>query len=177
MQWIVSDRGAHFTAEVMREISNEAYINCQFVVAYCSWANETVECACKEPIEACKALLSEWKLSEMQWPFFIEYIQSILNQFPCKRLGTSQAWDGNLTRLEAFTGICPSPIIARPTRIIHFKDHKSLSEQKVRASIRVGELPQILKGLHKEVATQSRRRRTERSRSTMQEQMCNLSSS
>lgn len=52
MMWIVSDRGAHFTAEVMKKLIGEAHIRHHLTTAYCTWANRTIEHACKEVLRA-----------------------------------------------------------------------------------------------------------------------------
>lgn len=61
--------------------------NHHFITAYCPWANGSVECTYREVFCSFKALRSEWKLSEKDWPAITECVQSVLNHAPLLRLG------------------------------------------------------------------------------------------
>lgn len=62
MIWLVSDRGPHFTASIIKNIVEDVGINQHLTTAYCPWANGTVERLCKEVLRTGNDLLLEWKL-------------------------------------------------------------------------------------------------------------------
>lgn len=60
VEWLVSDRGLHFTSAVIKQLTDEARISHRLSTAYCSWANDTVECLCKEVLHTSHDLMAEW---------------------------------------------------------------------------------------------------------------------
>lgn len=114
MNWLVSDQGPHFTASSMENLTSLAHIKHHLTMEYCSWANRTIERLWKEVLRVCHALLSEWRLSPLQWPLMVECIQWILNQSQVERLGQHNTGRG-LSPLEVFAGLKP------PT---WFQDHR-----------------------------------------------------
>lgn len=59
MAWIISDRGAHFTTSVMKNLVKDAHISHRFTMAYCLSPNGTIEHSCSEELRACKVLISD----------------------------------------------------------------------------------------------------------------------
>jgi hypothetical protein len=51
-----------------------------FMTPYCPQSNDTVETVCKDVLRACRALLSEFRMSEQDWPHILPLLQSTLNQ-------------------------------------------------------------------------------------------------
>ena len=82
-----SDRGTHFKNEVIRLVNRMLYARHHFTTAYCPQSNGTVETVCKEVLRACRALLSEFRLQESEWPVVIPLIQSVLNHSVRPSLG------------------------------------------------------------------------------------------
>lgn len=69
-----------------------------FTTPYCPQSNSTVETVCKEVLRVCRALLSEFRLKESEWPTVLPLVQSILNH--SRRSGL-----GNRAPITVFTGL------------------------------------------------------------------------
>ena len=86
-EWLVTDQGAHFKNELIKNLSKELFVKHHFTTAYSPWANGTVERVCREVLRACKALLHEFRLASNDWPAVTECLQSVINHAPLTRLG------------------------------------------------------------------------------------------
>jgi transposase InsO family protein len=103
MLW-VSDRGSHFKNQVMEGVRKALRSQHHFTTAYSPWANGTVERACREVLQATRALLSEFQLNSKQWPEVARIVQSVLNNSPSPHRG-------NIAPITASTGRAPdSPL-------------------------------------------------------------------
>lgn len=114
MDWLVTDRGSHFTAQVMASLTEDAKVRHHFTTPYCPWANGTVERLCREVLRAGRALLSEWRMMATEWPNILDCIQTVINQSPVERLGKKEGEQEWRTPVEVFTGHKPTLILARP---------------------------------------------------------------
>lgn len=90
----------------MRLLTEELRTQHSFTTASSPWANGTVERVCRELIRACKALLSEWKLSAKDWPSATEAVQSVISHAPLKLPGLRKKSAASIypTLLGVFTG-------------------------------------------------------------------------
>lgn len=79
----VGDQGSHFKNEFMNILASDYSICHNFVVAYSTWANGTVENFNNHVIRAARALYSELK----HWTDVASIIQSARNDAPLPRLG------------------------------------------------------------------------------------------
>lgn len=72
----------------------------------------------------------------LDWPSVVYWIQSILNQSPLRRLGTSK--NGAMrTPLEAFTGMKPTRPILCDVTYLQYKEPKSSEEVRVQQVINI----------------------------------------
>ena len=90
------------------------------MVAHSPWANGTVESMMSQILRVLRALLSEWRMQEQDWPTLVPIVQSILNHAPSFRLG-------GRAPIEAYMGLSA----ARPlSTLVHpeMKTIKSIEE-------------------------------------------------
>ena len=106
MDWLVSNRGAHFKNKLMADLVTEFHIYHHFTTDYSLWASGTVENIFREVLRACKALCGAWRLSVNEWPAVVERIQNVLNHSPLRRSGLQDSETPGVSRtpLEVFTG-------------------------------------------------------------------------
>ena len=108
-----SDQGAHFKNEVMQALNRAYHGQRHFTTAYAPQANGTVERVCREVLRACRALLSEFKLHQREWPAVVHIIQSILNH-------TIREILGNRAPITCFLGLPATD----PLRSLFSPEHK-----------------------------------------------------
>ncbi len=77
LQWN-SDKGSHFKNTLMRSINQSLHAHHHFTTPYCPQSNGTVESVCKEVLRSCRALLSELRMKETEWPSVLRLVQSTL---------------------------------------------------------------------------------------------------
>ena len=100
---------------LISELTQEYKVQHRFVNAYSPWANKTVERVRREVLRACRALLSEWRLTPQDRHSVNPCVQSILNHSPLNRLGLRDKSNKKAFRtpLECFTGIKPTRLLLR----------------------------------------------------------------
>lgn len=148
-----SDRGSHFKNKVMSAINKALHAHHHFTTPYCPQSNGTVETVCKEVLRACRALLSEFRLKEREWPTVLPLVQSIVNHSKRPSLG-------NIAPVTAFCGLQPD----NPLRTLIppvTQAGPSLSFVKAQRLVHVHSLAAALDVLHKETATRRTRKREE----------------
>jgi hypothetical protein len=116
----VSDGASHYVNTVMNEMNEHLSVKHHIVVAHSPWANGTVESMMSQILRVLRALLSEWRMQEQNWPLLVPIVQSILNHAPSLRLG-------GRAPIEAYTGL---PATRPLCTLIHpeFKTVKSIEE-------------------------------------------------
>lgn len=121
MYWIIADRGAEFTADLMANHIDNAQVSDHFTTLQCSWANGKIERLCREVIKTVLALLSEWKLPSTHWPCIIEALQKTINRF---RFNTIDRNDHGTLKcpLEVFAGLKRQPLTICPTPLRKYRD-------------------------------------------------------
>lgn len=123
VDWIVTDQGTHFKNTLVKSLTKNLNASHHFTTACCPWANGSIERICREVIRACRALLSEMKLSPLKWPAISESVQCILNQAPLRRSGARKNEPGIYrTPLEVFTGHRPMRSLIRALPIHEYKN-------------------------------------------------------
>ncbi|CEP03568.1 hypothetical protein PBRA_009453 [Plasmodiophora brassicae] len=85
-EYLVTDGGSHFTAEVIKELSRLREIQHHITLAYCPWANGTVERANRTVLNMLRSILSEAQISTHNWPYLCPVVQHAINHAPSKRL-------------------------------------------------------------------------------------------
>jgi hypothetical protein len=83
--WI-SDSATHFKNEVIAELARRLKCQQDFITAYSPWINGTVERVNRDILQVLRAMLAEYRLSELDWPYFIPIIQHNLNHTPVTSL-------------------------------------------------------------------------------------------
>jgi transposase InsO family protein len=147
----VSDRGTHFKNSVIEEMRRRYGAIHHFVLAHCPWANGTVETFMSQILRVLRALLSEFRMEDYQWPKLLPLVMGILNSMPSAKLG-------GRSPMEVFTGIKPT----RPLSSLRFPvEAKTVTFQEVPEKIREQFLLlEIARdALHKEVALTAAERR------------------
>ena len=146
-----SDRGTHFKNEVVRLLNRMLRARHHFTTAYCPQSNGTVEVVCKEVLRACRALLSEFRMKESEWPSVVPIIQSVLNHSKRPSLGNR----------APVTVFCSLPA-DNPLRTVFPADTskvQTLSETRAQRLINVESLEKRIEEMHKEVAERRTRQR------------------
>lgn len=149
----VSDRGSHFKNELVKSLKETLRSSHHFTLAYCPWSNGTVEVVCRELLRATRSLLSEFQLSQENWPSVIPIIQSVLNNSTVSRLG-------NRCPLTVFTKLPQNtPITAIKERFDKNIEIKSISDIRMKQLINIERLQKCLEEMHKDVARRAEKKR------------------
>lgn len=82
----VADQASHFTASVIKNLTNEARAPHHFTTPYYSWANCSVVPLFKEVMRTSRALLSGWKLFLNLEPIVGQCLHSFISQACLKNL-------------------------------------------------------------------------------------------
>jgi hypothetical protein len=142
-QW-VSDQGSHFKNQIMTEVQRKLGAKHHFTIAYCPWANGTVEAVCKQTIRAARAILSEIHLAPQEWPCILPAIQAVLNNSPSSHRAGQMP-------LTAFTGHARDSPLA--PKVLHPTANKSLSFIKAQQVAEISKFTTQVEQLHEEVYT------------------------
>eukprot|EP00173_Palmaria_palmata_P000654 Plantae.Rhodophyta-Palmaria_palmata.ctg13165.p1 GENE.Plantae.Rhodophyta-Palmaria_palmata.ctg13165~~Plantae.Rhodophyta-Palmaria_palmata.ctg13165.p1 ORF type:complete len:337 (-),score=45.86 Plantae.Rhodophyta-Palmaria_palmata.ctg13165:285-1295(-) len=148
--WI-SDRGSHFKNSLMHSLNRLLHSQHHFTAPNSPHANGTVERVCREVLRCCRALLSEFRLKEQEWPQVLPIIQSVLNNSVVASLG-------NKAPLTAFTDL-PAD---NPIRLIlpsSTATPKALDEIKVLQLMQVEMLHDSLAQVHRDIVQRQTDRR------------------
>lgn len=134
MNWLVSDQGTHFKNELLDLLVKETHTEHHFTTTYTPWANGTVERVCREVLRACRALISEWRLAEQDWPAVSECVQAIINSAPLKRLGLRDNSSASVYRspMEVFTGQRPMRPLLRALPMQEYQTVATMDEIEAR---------------------------------------------
>ena len=108
---------------------------------------------CREVLRACRALLSEWNLSPMDWPRITERMQSVLNHAPLTKLGLRDLNAKGVYRilLEVFTGHRPVRPLLRAMPISDYPSAIACDELLDRQLIGFATLQRAAESAHREV--------------------------
>lgn len=135
----------------MSSINREMHAHHHFTTACCPQSNGTVETVCKEVLRATRALLSEFRLRESEWPTVLPLVQSTLNHSKRPSLG-------NVALITAFTGQQPdSPL----RTLLPAAGSKAASVDFIKAQriIGISRLSDAIDLIHKTVSARRTRRR------------------
>eukprot|EP00172_Hildenbrandia_rubra_P002599 Plantae.Rhodophyta-Hildenbrandia_rubra.ctg3560.p1 GENE.Plantae.Rhodophyta-Hildenbrandia_rubra.ctg3560~~Plantae.Rhodophyta-Hildenbrandia_rubra.ctg3560.p1 ORF type:complete len:305 (+),score=28.60 Plantae.Rhodophyta-Hildenbrandia_rubra.ctg3560:801-1715(+) len=135
----------------MSELSRKLHAHQHFTTPYCPQSNGTVETVCKEALRACRALLSEFRMTKNEWPLVIQLIQSILNH-------TIRPTLGDRAPITAFTGLpADNPLcsIMPPTA----EEMQSIDFLKAKRITKVENLIKALDEMHKDISKRRTKKR------------------
>ena len=146
-----SDQGTHFKNELMDNLNRDLHAHHHFTTPYNPQSNGTVESVCREVLRAARALLSELRMDEKQWPSILPIIQSILNNSKRPSLG-------DRAPITVFTGQ-PSDNPLRTLLPSTFAKPCTLDEIQAQKIINVEKMEKVLEKMHREVSSSRSRKR------------------
>ena len=149
-QW-VSDRGTHFKNQVVDQLRKALLAQHHFVLAYCPWANGTVEVVNRLVLRCFKALMSELKLPIDMWTSVTPLVQATLNMMPSNRLN-------GVAPVTAFTQL---PATTPLTTMMHPRTKRdvTLDWVKEQQGAHVREVAAALDNMHKAYASAAEEKR------------------
>lgn len=151
MNWLVNDRGSHFTATVIQSLTSEHHISHHVATPYYPWANRTIEFLCKKVLRAVKAFSLQWKMPRNQWPARMEAVQRIINQSPVKRLErNNKEW--LRCPMQIFNGLKPYPLQIGPMPLKLYPDMKIVAEARCKLIINIESVHGAVGQVHKEIS-------------------------
>ena len=148
--WI-SDQGTHFKNQLMCDLRRLLGADHHFVTAGVPWANGTIERVNVEVLRIIRALISEFKLSHLEWFKLLPLIQHIINATPSQRLG-------NHSPMEVFLGRKPPHLLSAifPLSIKTIDDIKIIHDERIK---NVNALLKSMDEMHKKVEYSQRKTR------------------
>lgn len=72
----------------MTKLNLSLHSHHHFTTPYCPKSNESVESVCEDVLRACHALLSEFRINQLEWPISLPMLQIILDNSKKHSLGT-----------------------------------------------------------------------------------------
>ena len=153
MDWLVSDREAHFKNEIMEGLTEEMLTSHHYTTPYSPWANGSMERMYRETLRALRAVLAEFRLAPSDWPSILECVQSVMNHAPLRRLGNSDPSISGVYRtpLQVFTGHTPTRPLIRTAPIEQYQPARDTSEVQLCQLIEVKKLQLAFDAIHKDV--------------------------
>lgn len=83
---IMTDRGSHFTAAVLRELIERMGVDHHFTAVYAPWSNGVIERVNREIREIMSAITSDSLLPDYEWPLLVPLVTSVINNSPAPSL-------------------------------------------------------------------------------------------
>ncbi|GMF23720.1 unnamed protein product [Phytophthora fragariaefolia] len=139
--------GHHFKNAVISALQRALGAHHQFTTPRCPWANGTVEVLMREVLRCARALLSDWRLSETEWPKVIKIEQLVLNHSPSHSLG-------GVAPITAMTGL-PAMNTLDPVVTPVGTEAVSLEQLREIRGAKFEELCSALEALHKRITVTS----------------------
>lgn len=102
---LMSDVPTHFRNETISLVEKGLKVPHHFTLPYCPWSNGDIERLGRELVRTFRAVLSELKSKNNEWPDLLPVIQSILNN-------SQSPQSGNIAPISAFLGRDPTPPIS-----------------------------------------------------------------
>ena len=99
--WLVSDGGSHFANELLEELTECLGIRHHITLAYCPWANGSVEVVGSDLCWTSRAILSEFMANKDEWDLTLPLVEMTINHRPRDVLG-------GLSAIEVVTGRAPN---------------------------------------------------------------------
>ena len=152
-EWIITDGGSHFKNKAMKMLTDQMGIQHHITLAYCPWANGSIEIVGKELLWTTRAVLSELGYSATDWTLVLPLINYVLNHREREVLGRR-------TPIEVMTGRKP----IQPTKLVVWdgvllKDATGLAVEWDRVARHCHRLAAALDRVHQRVRDQEEERR------------------
>lgn len=149
--WI-SDRESHFKNKLMHQLNKALHSQHHFTTPYHPESNGTVESVCREVLRFCRALLSELRINQSNWPVVLSIIQSILSH-------NSRSNFGDRAPITAFTGLpADNPLRTIANNSLPAKV-TTIGEIEARKIVHANDPIQSLDEMHKDVSQLRTRQR------------------
>ena len=103
-KWLVSDGGSHFDNELLDELTELLDIEHHITLAYCPWANGSVEVVGKDLLWTLRATCSELRFAADEWDLVSTLVAYVINHRPRPVLGNHSA-------VEMMTGKKPDSAV------------------------------------------------------------------
>ena len=100
-QWLITDGASHFKNEIMKELAQLMGIEHHITLAYCPWANGSVEIVGRDLLWTLRVLTSEFRAGLDEWDLVLPLVQMTINHRERGVLGDRSA-------LEVMTGRKPA---------------------------------------------------------------------
>ena len=100
-KWVISDGGSHFKNTLLEELTSLMGIRHHVTLAYCPWANGSVEVVGKDLLWTMRALCSEFRTGLDEWDLLLPLVEMVINHRDRDVLGTRSA-------IEVMTGRKPA---------------------------------------------------------------------
>ena len=97
-KYLMSDRGTHFTAKLIHELSKFFNIEHHFTTAYCPWSNGSVERVNRDIKGLLKVMVQSSGTESDMWPYLLPAVMNVINS-------TSSATLGGFAPKEIFVGM------------------------------------------------------------------------
>ena len=78
-QWLITDGGSHFKNDLLKEFTQMLGIEHHITLAYCPWANGSVEVVGKDLLWTCRSLTSEFRASVDEWDLVLPVVELVIN--------------------------------------------------------------------------------------------------
>ncbi|MAA69217.1 MAG: hypothetical protein CL915_10755 [Deltaproteobacteria bacterium] len=103
-EWLISDGGSHFRNSIMEEMTAMLGIRHHITLAYCPWANGSVEVVGHDLVFTCRTLTSEFRANVDEWDLVLGLIEFTANNRERDVLGKRSA-------IEVMTGQPPTTTV------------------------------------------------------------------
>lgn len=154
--WIISDGGSHFKNRAIRLLAEQMGLQHHITLAYCPWANGSVEIVDKELLWTMRAVISELGYSATDWVLLLPLVQFVLNHRERDVLK-------GRTPIEVMTGLAPqAPLELVVWEGVLLKDAKGNVVEWDRVDKYCDKLAEALDQLHQEVRDSDAKKRRQR---------------
>lgn len=152
-RFLISDGGSHFKNTLMEELAAVLGFEHHITLAYCPWANGSVEVVGKDLLWTCRTLLSELKFSADEWDLCLALIEySIMHR---KRTVL-----GGRSAIEVMTGRQPDNAVRMALWTgVRLKDARRGDIDMAMVDKYCERLEKSLANLHEQVRDEGERRR------------------
>ena len=100
-KWLISDGAGHFKNDVIKELTQMLGIKHHITLAYCPWANGSVEIVGRDLLWTLRAVTSEFRTGLDEWDLVLPLVEFTINH---RERGVL----GNRSAIEAMTGQKPT---------------------------------------------------------------------
>ena len=156
--WLISDGGSHFKNSLLKQLAELLGFEHHITLAYCPWANGSVEVVGKDLVWTARAICSDFRCAVDEWDLVLDVIEFAVNHRPREVLGHRSA-------LEVVTGRQPKDALGLAFyRGETLKEHDAFHGKTERVAAHCEKLTASLGLLHEQLANEAERRRRAKAR-------------